>query len=272
VAALMAELEERQHGDTGRAREWMTRAMHARRDPAWTADGFVSDHWMPVSPLTGRLDAFEWKDPLAGEDFSRALIEADKSGRVMLDAPAPRTVSTATPLAAESLPATRAPDEPAKASVASAPSNVPSNASSSVPSSAPSDAAVSPDTFFAKKVPQPDPVPASTTTPVPAAGNPDMSSAASGKPDVLLGQRERSELAAPSSQEPSSQEKSSQAELGVRRGRGVAPVPVVPALIPLVHAPDDPGPDHDAHVEREPEPTAEVLPDSWSRIRQMFRP
>jgi HemY protein len=278
VAALMAELEERQHGDTGRAREWMTRAMHARRDPAWTADGFVSDHWMPVSPLTGRLDAFEWKDPLAGEDFSRALIEADKSGRVMLDAPAPRAVSTATPLAAESLPApaTRVPDEPAKASTASAPSNVPGNApssvSSSVPSSASSDAAVSSDTFFAKKVPQPDPVPAPTTTPVPAAGKPDMSFAVSGKPDVPLGQRERSELAAPPSQEPSSQEKSSQAELGVRRGRGVTPVPVVPALIPLVHAPDDPGPDHDAHVEREPEPTAEALPDSWSRIRQMFRP
>ena len=44
----------------------MTRALSARRDPAWTADGFVSDRWLPVSPVTGRLDAFEWKDPLAG--------------------------------------------------------------------------------------------------------------------------------------------------------------------------------------------------------------
>ena len=65
VAMLMAELEETEHGDEGRAREWMTRAVHARRDPAWTADGFVSDRWMPVSPVTGRLDAFQWKDPLA---------------------------------------------------------------------------------------------------------------------------------------------------------------------------------------------------------------
>ena len=47
---LMAELEETQHGDEGRAREWMARALRAPRDPAWTADGFVSDHWMPVSP------------------------------------------------------------------------------------------------------------------------------------------------------------------------------------------------------------------------------
>lgn len=65
VAMLMAELEETEHGDLGRAREWMARAVHARRDPAWTADGLVSERWMPVSPVTGRLDAFQWKDPLA---------------------------------------------------------------------------------------------------------------------------------------------------------------------------------------------------------------
>ncbi len=64
VAVLVAKLEEME-GDEGRAREWMTRALHARRDPAWTADGFVSDRWMPVSPVTGRLDAFHWREPLA---------------------------------------------------------------------------------------------------------------------------------------------------------------------------------------------------------------
>ena len=65
VAMLMAELEEPEHGDEGRAREWMTRALTAARDPAWIADGFVSDRWLPVSPVTGRLDAFEWKVPVA---------------------------------------------------------------------------------------------------------------------------------------------------------------------------------------------------------------
>ena len=39
VAMLMAELEEKEHGDEGRAREWMTRAVAAQADPAWTADG-----------------------------------------------------------------------------------------------------------------------------------------------------------------------------------------------------------------------------------------
>src|SRR5262249_28409278 len=34
-------------------------------DPAWTADGHVSVKWLPVSPVTGRLDAFQWRVPLA---------------------------------------------------------------------------------------------------------------------------------------------------------------------------------------------------------------
>src|SRR5207237_2666380 len=41
VAMLMAELEELEHGDVGRARQWMARALRAARDPAWTADGVV---------------------------------------------------------------------------------------------------------------------------------------------------------------------------------------------------------------------------------------
>src|SRR3954454_3713920 len=88
VAMLMAELEKTEHGDEGRAREWMTRAVHARRDPAWTADGFVSDRWMPVSPVTGRLDAFQWKDPLAELDHGGAVIESEARARAILEAPA----------------------------------------------------------------------------------------------------------------------------------------------------------------------------------------
>ena len=87
VAALMAALE-LQEGDEGRGREWMARTLNARRDPAWTADGFVSDHWLPVSPVTGRLDAFEWRDPLAGVDHTGATIDAEQ--RALLDAPRAR--------------------------------------------------------------------------------------------------------------------------------------------------------------------------------------
>src|SRR5438105_6262717 len=64
----------------------MPRAVAARRDPAWTADGYVSDHWMPVSPVTGRLDALQWKDPLAGIGADGAVIENDKAARALIDA------------------------------------------------------------------------------------------------------------------------------------------------------------------------------------------
>ncbi len=62
---LMAELAAKEHGDHGRAREWMARALRAARDPVWTADGQASDVWLPASLVTGRLDAFEWKVPVA---------------------------------------------------------------------------------------------------------------------------------------------------------------------------------------------------------------
>lgn len=60
---LMADIEEAETNDEGRIREWLSRAVRAPRDATWVADGFVSDHWAPVSPVTGRLDAFEWKVP-----------------------------------------------------------------------------------------------------------------------------------------------------------------------------------------------------------------
>jgi HemY protein len=62
---LMADLERAEHGDEARAREWTLRAVRAAHDPAWTADGYVSDRWRPVSPVTGRLDAFQWIVPVA---------------------------------------------------------------------------------------------------------------------------------------------------------------------------------------------------------------
>jgi len=78
VAMLMAELEQTESGDEGRAREWMARALRAARDPSWTAEGVVSDRWMPVSP-SGRLDAFQWKVPLSELPGSRDVIEPDDS-------------------------------------------------------------------------------------------------------------------------------------------------------------------------------------------------
>lgn len=80
VALLMAEIERGEHDDEGAARAWTFRAVHAAHDPAWTADGYVSDRWRPVSPVTGRLDAFQWMVPVAALPSAReAVAEADRS-------------------------------------------------------------------------------------------------------------------------------------------------------------------------------------------------
>jgi HemY protein len=107
VALMMAEIEEEDTGDVGRARAWMARALHAARDPAWTADGLVSDKWLPVSPATGRLDAFQWKVPLAdltppGRVIDQGEIEAESETEA-------ETVPVTAPVAARSPP----PSDPA---------------------------------------------------------------------------------------------------------------------------------------------------------------
>ena len=100
VAVLVADIEQRENGDEGRAREWMTRALRAPRDPAWTADGFVSDRWMPVSPVSGRLDAFQWKVPLAELADQREVIEVDDGPRDITPAgPPEHAIEAAAPTA-----------------------------------------------------------------------------------------------------------------------------------------------------------------------------
>lgn len=76
---LLADIEESETGDEGRVRHWMAQALRAPRDPTWVADGFVSDKWLPVSPVSGRLDAFEWKAPFG------QLEGPVEEGRVAVD-------------------------------------------------------------------------------------------------------------------------------------------------------------------------------------------
>jgi len=64
VYLLMADIEEADGGDQGKVRQLLARAVKAQPDPAWTADGYVSDRWAPFSPVTGRIGAFEWKVPV----------------------------------------------------------------------------------------------------------------------------------------------------------------------------------------------------------------
>lgn len=63
VCLMMAEIAENAPAGSGQVREWLARASRAPRDPSWIADGVVSDHWEPLSPVTGKLDAFVWAAP-----------------------------------------------------------------------------------------------------------------------------------------------------------------------------------------------------------------
>ena len=120
VALLMAEIERTEHGDSGRARAWTLRAVRALHDPVWTADGYVSSTWRPVSPVSGRLDAFVWQTPVAALPSDKnAVIEPSPFEEAMLAPPAPRreppaelaSEASAEPAAAPSDPAPPAPQD-----------------------------------------------------------------------------------------------------------------------------------------------------------------
>jgi HemY protein len=150
VAMLMAELERTEHGDSGKARAWTLRAVRARLDPAWTADGYVSDRWRPVSPVTGRLDAFQWQTPLASlpSDKGSSTIESSAFEEAMLAAPSPPREVTSTglvepprdepvdvtpPATQDNSPVAAKASEPAPPAATSAPSPQPAPAPESQP-------------------------------------------------------------------------------------------------------------------------------------------
>ncbi|MCP4185725.1 MAG: heme biosynthesis protein HemY [Hyphomicrobiales bacterium] len=72
---VMADIEEGEHGDAGRMREWLSKAVRAPRDAVWTAEGYTSKVWLPVSPITGDIDVFEWKVPVEQLQASHETID-----------------------------------------------------------------------------------------------------------------------------------------------------------------------------------------------------
>jgi HemY protein len=124
VAMLMAEIERTEHGDSGRARAWTLRAVRALHDPVWTADGYVSDHWRPVSPVTGRLDAFQWQTPLAALPSDKsAAIDAKEFNEAIsaprrVEPPRQPPAEAAPPAAQDNSPAAAPLLEPAPAATA----------------------------------------------------------------------------------------------------------------------------------------------------------
>jgi len=86
VCVLMAQIEEGQEGDQGKAREWLAKAVKAQADPTWVANGITSDHWEAISPLDGSLDAFKWEIPkstiaIAKSEAKPTPVEQDNQNK-----------------------------------------------------------------------------------------------------------------------------------------------------------------------------------------------
>lgn len=118
ICTLMARIEAGELGDKGREREWLARAVRAPRDRAWIADGYVSDRWLPVSPVTGAVDGFEWKAPVdaIGRGDDTLLIDEP-----IMPEPAPSLALPRLSEVVEVRPASEKATEPAKATPVPAP-------------------------------------------------------------------------------------------------------------------------------------------------------
>lgn len=148
---LMAELEEAEHGDEGRMRGWLARALKAPQDKAWIADGLVSADWHPVSPVTGKLDAFQWQVPGSALEEDEELVLEDS----LFEAPA-LPVAPAVPAAAA--PAAAAADAATSAEAADMPTvdlTPVGKADPVQPSEAPAAAAPAADGPAAQAAPEP---------------------------------------------------------------------------------------------------------------------
>lgn len=111
---LLADIEEAETGDQGKVRQLLSKAVRAPRDPAWVADGVVSERWAPVSPVTGRLDAFEWRAPV---ERVGQLIDGhdDAAAPAALAAPAGSAETAAETIAPAAVAAAKATGGPAGA-------------------------------------------------------------------------------------------------------------------------------------------------------------
>jgi len=253
VAMLMAELERTEHGDAGRAREWTLRAVRARHDPSWTADGYVSDRWRPVSPVTGRLDAFQWQTPVASLPSDQgAAIAASAFAEAMPIRPA-----ITAGLAEPPREVTPAPEPETKAAAEIKAEAEPE----------PEPVAVQP----VEAAPEPVTAPALQDNLPPPAAVESAQPAASLEAAVVPVPPQPSDPATPVTAAPPASESATPMPLFRTRADLDKPTPG-PLIVPIVRAPDDPG------VEEEEQPRDEfaeqLAPKSqsggwrgfWSRI------
>ncbi|MGF9565740.1 heme biosynthesis protein HemY [Neorhizobium sp. JUb45] len=160
VYLLLADIEEADTGDQGRVRHWMGQALRAPRDPSWVADGIVSDHWLPVSPATGRLDAFEWKAPFG--QLEGPVEEGRLAETAIASLPAVHTAPERTDVKAAETKSEQ------KTSTVAEPTPAPSPAQTETQKFSPLTFVKIEEKPIAKPAPTPARTPATAQTPVPA--------------------------------------------------------------------------------------------------------
>jgi len=256
VATLMARIESEEHGDKGRVREWLARAVNAPRDPVWTADGVVAESWAPISPVTGQLDAFQWRVPVENAASSDAeLLSRRVEELVALGAPAPiaEFVPEAVPVAAPAKPAAKPAPEPKAAPAKPAPV-----ASASVIDVEASPVVEEPIAAAPVKAAPPTPLPApaasqTTVKPVEPAAKPAAAAIAAKPTDTTEPAKLASSAAkpvematppAPAEPKVAPLAKSQPATVALKTSAAAKPADgKEPRIFVAPHAPDDPGPD-----------------------------
>jgi HemY protein len=96
VCRMMAELEESENGDSGRAREWLVRASNAAADPAWVCDhcGNTVSEWSVVCGKCEDFDSFDWRTPasILGLPEGGGLAESDPGAPLGVQDDFPETI------------------------------------------------------------------------------------------------------------------------------------------------------------------------------------
>ncbi|MGI9478489.1 MAG: heme biosynthesis protein HemY [Hyphomicrobiaceae bacterium] len=261
VCTLMARIEG-ETGNAGGVREWLARAVNAPRDPAWTADGIVADDWAAVSPVTGALDAFQWRVPVeAVEPRDKELLAQKIEELVQVGAPREAAIAAA-PVVAASEPAAASapastPSEPAPTSATGAATVTPAPAKtgdavdaevvevvkvvSTTPETTAAPAATT-DAAPAMKVVDVAPPPAKQPEPAAEeASKPAKAAATAGK----AGNGNYGVSAAPAAAAPTAKTAETEVVLvkeAAKKGVAGAAKPAEPKIFVSPRAPDDPGP------------------------------
>ena len=242
VATLMARIEGAQHGDKGRVREWLARAVIAPRDPAWTADGIVADRWGPISPVTGALDAFQWRVPVEPMIESEGEVLASKLEELVALG-APREVVTPAETAPEKTAQVEVKPQTADVTVAETiedPIPLKADKGSVPPTPARN---VRDSTKSTKAVQTPATRPEPTAAP-PIVEAPTGSQAQARQEQRKISAKEKAEPAArASAAEPIPRDRASQKGPVADRETPKTIRPVEPRIFEAPRPPDDPGPD-----------------------------